>query len=138
MLGIGRGGPLGGDGEAAAAAPEPSTPPPGAAVGRVLADAGHGRPDGRATAAGRASRVTLDEAQAWVVLAAVDGIGPVSVGALVRAAGGARGVLEAAATRAGVSRIAAAVAAEGVRLAPDLAATRRSSSGVSKSFGSTP
>ena len=56
------------------------------------------------------------------MLAAVDGLGPVTFGALLRAVGSARAILDLAARRAGPARIAAAVAGEGLRMPPDLAA----------------
>lgn len=122
MLGVGRGGPRGGDGAAVAAA-DGRAASDSTAAKRVPASARGGRQDDGPPAAGRAVKPAFDERDAWVVLAAVDGIGPVSFGALVRAAGSARGVLDAATRRAGVAHLAAAAAAEGVRLAPDTASS---------------
>ncbi len=109
-----------------ATTPEPGPATAARAAGAAQPSVAGARLDGRSTAvrrstaAGRALTPTFDEAEAWVILAAVDGIGPVSFGALVRAAGSALGVLEAARTRRGVPRLSAAAAAEGVRLVPDL------------------
>jgi len=64
---------------------------------------------------------TPTEREAWIVLAAIDGIGPVTFGALLRAAGSARGALDMAAGRRGRARITAAVAGEGLRMPGDLA-----------------
>jgi DNA processing protein len=109
VLGVGRSGPLG-----------------------AAAGADSGGPGGRPAAAApavqplptreRAAAVRLSERQAWIVLAAVDGLGPVTFGVLLRAVGSARGVLDVASARRGAARIAAAAGREGLRLAPELAA----------------
>ncbi len=126
VLGVGRGGPLGplpaatvqgspgvgaAEAQAAAAAPHVTV-----AGGGAPPRAGGPAPPRPAVARG------LSERDAWVVLAAVDGLGPVTFGALLRAVGSARAILDLAARRAGPARIAAAVAGEGLRMAPDLAA----------------
>jgi DNA processing protein len=114
MLGIGRGGPLG---HAATAAPP---------VGRAAAIDGRadvGAPGGApAPPLVRPSPRPLAEREAWIALAAVDGIGPVTFGVLVRAYGTARGVLDAASRRGGTGRVVAACAADGLRVAPEVAA----------------
>ncbi|MFH0751791.1 MAG: DNA-processing protein DprA [Chloroflexota bacterium] len=63
----------------------------------------------------------LSEREAWIVLAAVEGIGPVTFGALLRAFGSGRRALEAAAGQGGPARLAAAVAGEGLTMDPGLA-----------------
>ncbi len=67
---------------------------------------------------GRAGR----EALAWAVLAAVDGVGPVTLGALVRACGTGREVLAAATRPRGPEDLVAAARGAGSRL--DLAVAR--------------
>lgn len=69
-----------------------------------------------------AQLVRSGEREAWVVLAAVEGLGPVTFGALLRAHGSARRVLAAAARPAGPARLAAGALGEGVRLPPEVAA----------------
>jgi len=111
VLGIGRGGPLGtveagrvggGGGD-----PGPPTARPGpAATSR----------DPVRTASGR-----LSEREAWIALAAVEGIGPVTFGALLRAFGSGRRTLDVAAGPGGPARLAAAVAGEGLTMDPGLA-----------------
>lgn len=56
------------------------------------------------------------ERGAWAVLASVDGIGPMTLGALLRALGDGRGVLRAAGGPRGAERLVEAAASEGVRL----------------------
>jgi hypothetical protein len=118
MLGVGRSGPLGAVPVAAGEA--------GIRRGRGAGVTGQrcGAQDGgrRAGCGLSATPSRASERDAWIVLAAVEGIGPVTFGALLRAVGSARGVLAAAAGRAGAKRIAAAAAAEGLRVSPELAA----------------
>jgi DNA processing protein len=76
---------------------------------------GHGEPV-------RPPPTRLSEREAWIVLAAVEGIGPVTFGALVRAFGSGRRVLAVADGPGGPARLAAAVAAEGLTMDPGLAA----------------
>ena len=71
---------------------------------------------------GAVPSATLTERDAWIVLASVDGLGPVTFGALLRATGSARRALEVASGRAGAARIAAAVAGEGLAMPPRLGA----------------
>ena len=111
MLGIGRGGPLGatevlgeGGGDSVADL-DPGLPAPTVAGGALI----------------RGAPVRLSEREAWIVLAAVEGIGPVTFGALLRAFGSARGALGAAAAQGGPARLAAAVAGEGLTMDPGLA-----------------
>ncbi len=61
------------------------------------------------------------ERDAWAVLASVDGLGPVSLGALLRSCGDARAVLRVAAEPGGPDRLVAAAMAEDARLGPDVA-----------------
>jgi DNA processing protein len=90
MLGVGRGGPTGGFSAADAAASSLSPPTPVAAALR--------------------HRPRLTERQAWAVLTATEGLGPVGFGALLRAFGSGRGILEAALRPgAGRSLVAAGV-----------------------------
>lgn len=63
----------------------------------------------------------LSESDAWAVLASVDGLGPVSFGALLRSCGDARAVLRVAASPGGADRLVAAALAEETRLGPDVA-----------------
>jgi len=117
MLGVGHAGARG-EWRAAAAEPvagiasgrEPATspspwPPPSAAA--------RSRP---ATGTPTAGALSLDEVDAWAVLVAVDGIGPVTLAALLGALGSGRAVLSTAAGPAGPRRLAEAVAARGGRL----------------------
>ena len=110
MLGVGRGGPLGpdvprgGGGDRAA----------GLLQGRPAASVGDGEPT-------RPPPARLSEREAWIVLAAVDGIGPATFGALLRAFGSGRRALGAAAGPGGPRRLAAAVAGEGLTMDPGLA-----------------
>jgi len=69
-----------------------------------------------ATATPTAGALSLDEVDAWAVLVAVDGIGPVTLAALLGALGSGRAVLSTAAGPAGPQRLAEAVAARGGRL----------------------
>ena len=85
MIGVGAGGPTG----AWATSAEPSP----ALAGEPVTPA--------AAALGRPARLT--ERQAWAVLTWVDGLGPVGFGALLRAFGSGRAVLEAA-LRPGATR----------------------------------
>jgi DNA processing protein len=62
------------------------------------------------------SSLSLDEVDAWAVLVAVEGIGPVTLAALLTALGSGREVLLVAASPAGPRRLGEAVAARGGRL----------------------
>jgi DNA processing protein len=84
----------------------PSSWPPPSAPSRV-------RPSTPGPGTGALS---LDEVDAWAVLVAVDGIGPVTLAALLGALGSGRAVLTTAAGPAGPRRLAEAVAARGGRL----------------------
>jgi DNA processing protein len=118
VLGVGRGGPLGVAAEVARApdrAPVPGAEP----------SAGHGPAASRAQ--GGASRrpaaaARLGEREAWIALAAVDGLGPVTFGGLLRAFGSARDAVEIAARRGGAGRLVRAMGGEGLRLDPGVAA----------------
>jgi DNA processing protein len=129
VLGVGRDGPLGvaqggpgggtaGDVTVGPSTVGPSTEAPPSGTPRRAAGP---RAAGSALLAG-APRSPLAERDAWIVLASVEGLGPVTFGALLRAAGSARHVLEIAAGRGGALRLVAAVAAEGLRMSADLAA----------------
>jgi DNA processing protein len=112
MLGIGPEGPLGGATRSPAGGaegiPEPRTGLPGP-------PACHGEPV-------RPPPGRLSEREAWIILAAVEGIGPVTFGALVRAFGSARRVLAVGGGPGGLARLAGAVVAEGLTMDPGLAA----------------
>jgi DNA processing protein len=69
----------------------------------------------------RSASGRLSEREAWIALAAVEGIGPVTFGALLRAFGSGRRTLDAAAAPGGPARLAAAVAGEGLTMDPGLA-----------------
>jgi DNA processing protein len=71
-------------------------------LGRDVDDAG----------GGSAAPDRIEERDAWVVLAAVEGVGPVSFGRLLARFGSARAVLAVAAGRDGVRRLVAATAGE--------------------------
>ena len=114
MLGIGRGGPLGAEGARSAG----SGGAPGPLTGGTPAGTFRGA-DRRDPPPGPPARLT--EREAWIVLAAVEGIGPVTFGALLRAFGSSRRALEVAAGRGGSARLAAAVAGEGLTMDPGLA-----------------
>lgn len=109
MLGIGRLGPLG--------RPEPAGTE-GGEVAAATAETG-------AVAAGAIDAASRDaERDAWVVLAGVQGVGPVSFDRLLRTFGSARGVLERARGRGAVaSLVAASRGPDGASatLAPDAA-----------------
>jgi DNA processing protein len=60
--------------------------------------------------------LSVDEVDAWAVLVAVDGIGPVTLAALLAALGSGRAVLATAAGPAGPRRLAEAVAGRGGHL----------------------
>jgi len=111
MLGVGRHGPVG-----LAAGDGPGGPQePSAAAARVdVATAGE-------ATAPRVARPPDTERDAWVVLAATDGVGPVTFGRLLEAFGSAVGVLETARGRHGVAAlIAGSAGADGAW--PSLAA----------------
>jgi DNA processing protein len=116
MLGIGRGGPLGAlqAGPAVGGAPGPHAEGPG------RHDEEPGPQGGRRGSVG-ATPSRLSEREAWIVVAAVEGIGPVTFGALVRGLGSGRRVLDVAAGPGGPARLAAAVASEGLSMDPGLA-----------------
>lgn len=132
MLGVGRGGPVGEltapPADGGAAGPPTSTPPAAARSEPSLRGGdGPGRAGPRRPAATSVAPVSgggrrVSEREAWVVLASIDGLGPVSFGALLRAHGSARRVLEVAARRGGAGRLVAGAAAEDLRLAPEVAA----------------
>lgn len=109
MLGIGRTGPLGA--AEVGRDDDSNVPDPGRPVVAVE------RED-----AVRATPARLSEREAWIVLAAVEGIGPVTFGALLRAFGSGRRALAVAAGPGGTARLAAAVAGEGLTMDPGLAA----------------
>lgn len=69
-----------------------------------------------------AARRRGEERDAWAILASVDGIGPVTLGALLRAFGDGPAVLRAAAGERGAERLVEGAASEGVRLEPAVAA----------------
>src|SRR4051794_1480740 len=71
-------------------------------LGRDIDDGGGGRP----------ARPELEERDAWVVLAAIEGVGPVSFGRLLARFGTGRAVLDAARGRDGARLLVAATAAE--------------------------
>ena len=106
---------------------------PGSAVGRGAGPAsGAGDPRGGSLATLPASAafpevrprsagpthgaLSVDEVDAWAVLVAVDGIGPVTLAALLAALGSGRAVLETAAGPQGPRRLAEAVAGRGGHL----------------------
>ena len=117
MLGVGNAGARG-EWRAAAVEPvagiasgcepdtSPSPWPPSSAASRSRS----------ATAMPAAGALSLDEVDAWAVLVAVDGIGPVTLAALLGALGSGRAVLSTAAGPAGPRRLAEAVSARGGRL----------------------
>ncbi len=80
--------------------------------GRRASGGPAGEPPGRAV-----------ERLAWAVLAGVDGVGPVTLAALVRAFGSGRAVLEAAAGNAGAGHVCDGVGAIGGRLDRAVAAS---------------
>jgi DNA processing protein len=117
VLGVGRDGARG---EWRAAVIEPGA---GIAPGRAPDITPSQRPPPSAASCSRpatpgpaAGALSLDEVDAWVVLVAVDGIGPVTLAALLGALGSGRAVLSTAAGPAGPRRLAEAVAARGGRL----------------------
>jgi hypothetical protein len=115
VLGVGRGGPVGPgsveaghiDATGATAPAAAGTDPP---AGRIRGDGRTARPAAR-----------LGERDAWTALAAVDGLGPVTFGALLGAFGSARGILAVAATRRGLVRLVTAAAEGGLRMPDDVA-----------------
>ena len=117
MLGVGRDGARGewraGSGE------------PGSGTGTVDANGASpvSWPTSTAPSTARARRsvpasgsLSVDEVDAWAVLVAVDGIGPVTLAALLAALGSGRAVLATAAGPAGPRRLAEAVAGRGGHL----------------------
>ncbi len=125
MLGVGRDGARGewrvaevptARGDGPAFEPEPPAARP---AGLMKPGASRAPTSGLARPAGSPS---LDEADAWAALVAVDGIGPVTLGAALAAGGSGRAVLEMAAGPGGPARLADAVAARGGRL--DIALAR--------------
>jgi DNA processing protein len=119
MLGVGRAGPVGpSGGRLGRGAVGPAEGPVGAAAAR-------GRPAVAAASPPRArpsGGVRLTEREAWTALAAVDGLGPVSFGVLVRVFGSARAVIARAERPGGPGRLVAAAAGEGLRMTEDVAA----------------
>jgi DNA processing protein len=105
MLGIGSSGPVGPDaaGEGGSAAAEGQH---GSAAAERFASAPGGPAHGRASVDGgpASGHVVDDERDAWVVLASVDGLGPVGFGSLLRRFGNGRAVLELA-RRPGAARL---------------------------------
>ena len=110
MLGVGVGGPVGGESEtvSGADAAEPWNQPQPRMATTSVADPG--RTGGRAgdAAAG------LTERETWAVITSVGGLGPVGFGALLRHFGSGRAILEAAG-RPGAAALFVRVAAEGPR-----------------------
>jgi DNA processing protein len=121
MLGIGRAGPVGrATAQAVAGGPMAGGSDALTAPDRRGADSG--APDPRAAGPGPAER------DAWVVLAGVEGVGPVSFGRLVAAFGSAEGVLSAAREPASAAALVAATAdpdGGSPTLAPSAAASLR-------------
>ncbi len=89
MLGIGPDGPVGG---------RSGVPDGGAGMDELGEDAG-----GRPAVGGRDRE---EEREAWIVLASVEGLGPVGLGSLLRRFGDGRSILAAARTSRGLARIA--------------------------------
>lgn len=128
MLGVGRAGPVGPGGPVADGG---LVAPPGARTAGGSGPSGgrsdpadRGRvaePRSRRTAR-EAGRQRLTERDAWTALAAVDGLGPVSFGVLVRAFGSARAAIARAERPGGPARLVAAAAGEGLRMTEDVAA----------------
>ena len=116
MLGVGRDGARG---EWRAAAVEPVA---GTASGPASEIVPSPRPPSAAsrppatTPGTSAGALSLDEVDAWAVLVAIDGIGPVTLAALLGALGSGRAILTTAAGPAGPRRLAEAVSARGGRL----------------------
>jgi DNA processing protein len=123
MLGIGRAGPLGAGEVGQRGVDAETTGPGGTPVSRWPAIPSDPGRDPRRASPGpaRATPSRLSEREAWIVLAAVDGIGPVTFGALVRAFGSGRRALAVAAGPRGTTRLAEAAAAEGLTMDPALA-----------------
>lgn len=111
MLGIGRGGPLG----------TVEAGPVGGGGGDLGPPAVRTGPGAAPRDPVRAASGRLSEREAWIALAAVEGIGPVTFGALLRAFGSGRRTLDGAAAPGGPARLAAAVAGEGLTMDPGLA-----------------
>jgi DNA processing protein len=105
MLGVGVGGPVGGETDAAAATdtPEHRAEPPIWSRAPVAAEPGR---------AGAAAGLT--ERETWAVITSVGGLGPVGFGALLRHFGSGRAILEAAG-RPAAAALFVRVAAEGPR-----------------------
>lgn len=123
MLGVGRSGPVG----PAVGSADSGRGYRGAPTGAVEPAAGpsdprHDTAPPSPRHAGRPQRARLTERDAWAALAAVDGLGPVSFGALVRAFGSARAVIARAERPDGAVRLVAAAAGEGLRMTEDVAA----------------
>ncbi len=122
MLGVGRGGPLGPGASAAVDAGRPVGA--GSAVAPAAPSAGAhrgfagGPPE---VARQRPASRSIGEREAWVALTAVEGLGPVTFGVLLRAFGSVAAVLAAAERPSGPKRLIAAAAGEGLRLTSDVA-----------------
>lgn len=122
VLGVARAGPLGewqppqrGGGSAAGAAHETVGEP---LAGRSARSGADPRPSGPLAVlpAATAAPDRAAERDAWAILASVDGIGPMTLGALLRALGDGRGVLATAGAPRGAGRLVEAAASEGIRL----------------------
>ncbi|MBP1704943.1 MAG: Smf protein, processing chain [Chloroflexi bacterium] len=111
MLGVARAGPLGESQLTSGTTSEAAT-----------SDAGPAQAATGRTAPGRGERSRADERDAWAILASVDGIGPVTLGALLRGLGDGRAVVSAAAGPRGAERLVEAAVSEGVRLESAVAA----------------
>ena len=111
MLGVGVGGPVGGESEtvASAEALEPRNQPQPRMTSTSVAEPGR-------TGGGRAGDAAagLTERETWAVITSVGGLGPVGFGALLRHFGSGRAILEAAG-RPGAAALFVRVAAEGPR-----------------------
>lgn len=125
MLGVGRDGARGEWRVAGfpAAGPDHPAPRPAAPAGRPGCSTAPGASRTPTSEPARAAGASSpDEADAWAALVAVDGIGPVTLAAMLAAGGSGRAVLQMAADPGGLARLADAVAARGGRL--DIALAR--------------
>jgi DNA processing protein len=111
MLGVGVGGPVGGESEAVARddAAEPWNQPGLLVTSTSVAEPG--RADGGPA---RDASAGLTERETWAVITSVGGLGPVGFGALLRHFGSGRAILDAAG-RPGAAALFVRVAAEGPR-----------------------
>ena len=125
MLGVGRDGARGEWRVAGfpAAGPDHPAPQPAAPAGRPGCSTAPGASRTPTSEPARAAGASSpDETDAWAALVAVDGIGPVTLAAVLAAGGSGRAVLQMAADPGGLARLADAVAARGGRL--DIALAR--------------